>query len=249
MRVGTVMRTRDVLILTCGETAPSVRVRLGSYDRWFREALRGAARPHVVAGHLGAPLPDARRFDAVIATGSPRSAMEAAPWMLRAAEWLLAAAGRGIPVLGVCFGHQLLSAALGGRVRRRPLGREIGTVACTLTAAGRADPLFDGVPGTFAVQTTHEDEVEPAPPSVRPLATDGDGGLQAFRAGLLWGVQFHPEMSPAQLGALAEARAAALGAEARARGEDPVGRLRAVLGGLRPAPWGKRILENFLSGG
>ena len=244
------MRARDILILTCGETAPSVRIRLGSYDRWFQEALGGAVRPHVVAGHLGAPLPDPRRFDAVIATGSPRSVTEGAPWMRRAAEWLLSAAEHRVPVLGVCFGHQLLGAALGGRVRRSPRGREIGTVACTLSEAGRADPLFDGVPGTFEVQTTHEDEVEPAPPGALALATNGHSALQAFRAGaFLRGVQFHPEMSQAQIAALAVARATALGAEARARGDDPAGRVRAVLGGVRPTPWGARVLENFLSGG
>jgi GMP synthase (glutamine-hydrolysing) len=256
---------RDVLVLKCGDVVAPVRIVHGDYDRWFAGALGGSpllspasrgsgspgtrARLHVVAAHLGARLPDARGFDAVIATGSPRSVLERAPWMPRAGEALLEAAARGVPVLAVCFGHQLVAAALGAEVRRSPSGREMGTVSCALTDVGAANPLFEGVPRTFDVQATHEDEVAALPSGAELLAGNAHSAIQAFRVGArLWAVQFHPELSPGALAALVRARAPALEASARARGEDPAMRLRTLLAGIRGTPWGARVLGNFLNG-
>jgi GMP synthase (glutamine-hydrolysing) len=236
-----------LLVVKCGEVVAPVRIVHGDYDRWFASALAPGARLHVVAAHLGALLPDPRGFDGVIATGSPRSVLEGAPWMARTGDALVEAAARGVPVLAVCFGHQLVAAALGAAVRRSPRGRELGTVSCTLTPAGLADPLFAGVPRTFEVQATHEDEVAAAPPGAVVLAGSAHSAIQAFRVGeRLWAVQFHPELTAAAAAALVRARAHALEAEARARGEDPAARVRTMLAGIRGTPWGVRVLGNFL---
>jgi GMP synthase (glutamine-hydrolysing) len=241
---------KRLLVLKAGTTAPSVRITVGDYDRWFARALAPFdVRLEVVATSLGEPPPArARDFDAVLVTGSPQSVTEEAPWMRRTAGWLREAAEQRVPVLGVCFGHQLLGAAYGAVVRRSRAGREIGTVSCRLTAAGRADPLFEGVPVTFEVQATHEDVVEDAPPEVEILAANGAAANQAFRVGdHVRAVQFHPELDPASLRALVLARRPALEAEARARGEEPGERVRALLAGLRATPAGPRVLANFLA--
>jgi GMP synthase (glutamine-hydrolysing) len=227
-----------------------VRLAHGDYDRWFARALVGAGvELRVLDLDAGAPLPGGRPdADGVLVTGSPRSVTEHAPWMVRAGTWLRQQADAGVPVLGVCFGHQLLAEAFGGRVARSSRGRELGTVSCELTAAGRADPLFEGIPARFEAQATHEDEVAELPPGATILAANGWSRIQAFAVGgCVRGVQFHPELDPATLGALAAARAPALAAEAEARGEDGEARVRAVLAGIRPAPWGGRILRNFLA--
>jgi GMP synthase (glutamine-hydrolysing) len=226
-----------------------VRLAHGDYDRWFLRALAptGAAI-HVVDVHAGAPLPSrGGGVDAIIATGSPLSVCDRSPWMIRAGDWLRQQADRGIPVLGVCFGHQLLADAHGGEVARSPLGREVGTVRCTLTRAGREDPLFDGVPADFEVQATHEDEVRTLPRGAELLATNAWSRVQAFRIGSnVRAVQFHPEMDGAATAAVAAARAPAVAADAASRGGDPVGRVRSVLAGIRGTPWGPRILRNFI---
>jgi GMP synthase (glutamine-hydrolysing) len=131
---------------------------------------------------------------------------------------------------------------------RNPRGREIGTVPCALTAAGRDDPLFDGVPPEFDVQATHEDEVQRLPTGADLLATNAWSRVQAFRIGrAVRAVQFHPEMDGATTAAVAASRADGVAAEATARGEDGGARVRAMLAGIRGTPWGARILRNFVA--
>lgn len=224
-------------------------VRLGDYDRWFVQVLgRDRFDFHIVHAHLGEPLPrKVRDFDAIIATGSPSSVTEEAPWMRAAGEFLVDAADQRVPVLGVCFGHQLLAWMHGAQVVQNPSGREIGTVTCELSDAGIEDPLFDKVPQRFEVQATHGDDVVRPPPALEPLASNAHTALQAFRVGrFIRGVQFHPEIDPATMKAMVDARADRLREEAADRREDPEVRMRALYAGVRPSPAGRQILENFL---
>jgi GMP synthase (glutamine-hydrolysing) len=240
---------KSILVLKSGSTSAPVRVAFGDYDRWFSSALsRCGARARIVDAYRGERLPvDVGAFDGVIITGSPHSVLERAPWMARLAEYARDAAMRSVPVLGVCFGHQILADAFGGTVERNPAGREIGTVTCSLTSAGIADPLFAGVPRSFSVQTTHEDVVR-APPDAEILATNRFTTNQAFRIGpYVRAVQFHPEVAPDTMRAMIVARASSLAADAVARGADPGERVRALLAGLRATPFGDRLLHNFVS--
>ncbi len=85
------------------------------------------------------------------------------------------------------------------------------------------------------------------PAGAEVLAGNAHSAIQAFRVGRrLHAVQFHPELSAAAVAALVRARAPALAAEARARGEDPAMRLASLLAGIRGAQWGARVLGNFL---
>lgn len=240
---------KNVLLLKAGETAPSVRLSVGDYEQWFLQTLGlEGYRFDIVPVCQGArPPADATAYDAVMMTGSPLSVTQLAPWMERAAECMLKAASRGVPVLGVCFGHQLLAHAYGGRVVRNRNGREIGTVEVTLTEAGRRDALFDGLPERFSVQATHEDIVEPAHDGARVLASNANTVAQAvaFRENVR-GVQFHPELQPEAMRAVIQARAERLEAEAVARGVARGERVPRLLAGLAPTPAGRRILQNFL---
>jgi GMP synthase (glutamine-hydrolysing) len=238
-----------VLIVKTGDVASAVRAPLGDYDRWFVQTLgRRHRRFDVLGAHQGArPPADARAWDAVLVTGSPASVTEDLPWMRRWGQWLAEAGERKVPVLAVCFGHQLLGRVYGGTVRKNRRGREIGAIACDLTPAGRRDPLFEGIPSRFWVNATHEDLLEDAPPSVNVLAGNENTPLQAFAVGkYVRAVQFHPEIDPAVMAGILEARRPALEKEARAAGEAPSERLARLRAGMRPTPAGPRILENFL---
>ncbi|MDC0709645.1 glutamine amidotransferase [Stigmatella sp. ncwal1] len=240
---------KNVVLLKAGDAAAPVRRSVGDYDRWFLQTLGlSGYRFDIIPSHQGAQLPvDLSGYDAVIMTGSPLSVTQLEPWMERAAAFMMDAADRGLPVLGVCFGHQLLAHAHGGRVERNPLGREIGTVEVLLTAQGQEDPLFHGLPSRLAVQATHEDIVVEPPSGATVLAGNANTAVQAlaFRPHVR-GVQFHPEVQPDAMRALIEARAERLEAEAIARGQPAGERVPRLLAGIMPTPAGPRILTNFL---
>ena len=127
-------------------------------------------------------------FDAVVITGSRASVYWDEAWIDPLLDYVAAAHDRGVPVLGVCYGHQVLAAALGGRVES--MGEyEIGYREVTRVAD---DDLLAGVPERFTAFTTHSDAVTALPPGAELLA-ENDYGVHAFRVGDSWGVQFHPE--------------------------------------------------------
>lgn len=240
----------NVLLLKAGQAAPEVRRAIGDYDRMFLQAtahVRGC-RLHVHQTHLGEALPtSARAWDAIWMTGSPHSVRVLEPWMRRAADFLREAAEQNIPVLGVCFGHQLLGWSWGARVVKNPLGREIGTVNVSLTREGKDDPLFRGIEPCASFQSTHEDILEEPPRGAHVLATNALAGVQAMAIGkYVRGVQFHPEMDATAMRAMIEARATSLEEAALARGERPGCRVPSLLAGLKATRSGGRLLVNFL---
>jgi GMP synthase (glutamine-hydrolysing) len=167
--------------------------------------------------------------------------IERAPWMLQLGDDLLRLAARGTPVLGVCFGHQLLADALGGVVERNPRGPEIGTREVELTDAGRADPLLAGLPSRLPVQQLHEDHVVAPPPGAVLLATSAHAPVQAFAHGRrLRAVQFHPEFTPARVRALCDEQRAWVD-----RGG--AGAYDAAMAGLRETPEAAGLLRRWVA--
>ncbi|OYR81825.1 hypothetical protein DJ72_10235 [Halorubrum distributum] len=133
-------------------------------------------------------LPDHTEFDGVVVTGSRSSVYWDEAWIPPLVDYVAEAADAGVPVLGVCYGHQVLAEALGGRVAGMD-GFEIGYNEIRRV---RDDPLFEGIDESFTAFTTHGDAVVELPPSATLLA-ENDRGVHAFRDGHCWGVQFHPE--------------------------------------------------------
>jgi GMP synthase (glutamine-hydrolysing) len=152
------------------------------------------------------------------------------------------AADRAVPTFGACWGHQFLARAFGGTVVYDPLRAEMGTHAVELTAAGRADALFDGVPDRFEAQMGHHDRVSALPPGAVELARNGVAPYQAFRlaAAPVYGAQFHPELdADAERGRLLAYRA-----HYPEGGDDTA--FQALLDGLRPTPHADGLLRRFL---
>jgi GMP synthase (glutamine-hydrolysing) len=153
------------------------------------------AEVHVVPVHSGTLLPSIDGFHAVIPLGGAMNAEDDDhfPFLGQTVSLLRAAAERGVPVLGVCLGAQLLARALGARIWRRPQ-MEVGYFPIRLTPEGRADRLFSGFnPHPVAFQW-HEDAFDL--PSGATLLADSDRDTaQAFKLGTCYGVQFHPEVT------------------------------------------------------
>jgi len=183
------------LIVQTGAAPAPVRRRYGDYPQWFRRGLAiAAAQIECVRVDRGGNLPSPRTLAAALVTGSDAMVSERRAWSERTAAWLRDAVDADLPLLGVCYGHQLLAHALGGRVHYNPRGEEIGTIEVRRLAAARADMLFGALPARFPAQATHEQTILQPPRGAAVLAASEQDDHQAVRfAPRAWGVQFHPE--------------------------------------------------------
>jgi GMP synthase (glutamine-hydrolysing) len=210
----------------------------GSRRNFRRELDAELVEFDVTSGELPAEF----AFDGVVVTGSSSSVYDDDEWIPALNEWLAEADERDLPVLGVCYGHQALAVALGGRVEY--MGEyEIGyrTVERTGDADDPAEDVLAGLDEEFTVFTTHQDRVVELPPDATLLA-ENDYGVHAFRRGRAWGVQFHPEYD------METAESVTRGKE-EYLGEDGV---EAVLAGVTEANYAaaceaKRLFDNFVA--
>ena len=147
---------------------------------------------------LGQALPDVAALGGLVVMGGPMGVYEGDRYpILRLEQELLAqAVDRGLPVLGVCLGAQLLAAALGGRVYRGPIF-EIGAGTVEVTEAGRNDAVLGAELDPIPVVHWHQDTFT-LPPGAVHLAASARYPHQAFRAGRrAYGFQFHVEVDVA----------------------------------------------------
>lgn len=186
---------RPIAIVKTGVTVPEVAARRGDFEDWITVGLAvDASVVRVIRVDAGESLPAPEDLSGVVVTGSSAMVSEREPWSEATARWLVRAVSSQTPILGICYGHQLLAHALGGSVAKNPLGREIGTVDVSLTQAAARDPLLEGLPSSFSVQASHVEAVLALPPGATLLASTRLDPNHAFHAGgKAWGVQFHPE--------------------------------------------------------
>lgn len=184
-----------LLLYKTGRTDPLIVSATGDYEQWFSRVLGETVELEV---HIAweKPLHPLRGYDGMIITGSPMSLAQPEPWMDDAAALCRQAHQAGTPVMGVCFGHQLIAYAFGGRVQAHPRGWEVGTCDVRLRDDGRNDPLFTSLPTQIRCNMSHRDEVVDLPPTVRCLAENDHSAAQAIAIDdSVRGVQFHPEIS------------------------------------------------------
>jgi GMP synthase (glutamine-hydrolysing) len=240
-----------LLVVKTGDALPSVRARYGDFDGMFLRALGElAVDARIVSVHTGDALPAPSDVDAILLTGSPSSVTALEPWADTLTEWVRRAVDEERPLLGVCYGHQLLAHALGGRVEVNPAGYEVGTIDVELCPEAAADPLLGFVARgarTLDAQSTHHDHVVELPRGATWLAKTEQSPVQAFALGrCAWGVQFHPEFTDAIMQLYVAGRADAIRKRATLRGQDPEATLAEVRAAIRPTPEGPRLLRRFV---
>ncbi|MCK5439111.1 MAG: gamma-glutamyl-gamma-aminobutyrate hydrolase family protein [Gemmatimonadetes bacterium] len=170
--------------------------RFRDYDAWFRCVLEPAGVDCRVYALSDGQAPDPGAADGWIVTGARSSIADKSPLVDGLLEWIRTVVDRGAPLLGVCYGHQAIAAALGGSIELHPGGWELGTVEVELTEEGRRDPLFAGFPDRFLVQATHADYVVELPSGGVSLASNAHTAVQALAVGeSCRGIQFHAEVT------------------------------------------------------
>jgi GMP synthase (glutamine-hydrolysing) len=197
-------------------------------------------------------------FTGVVITGSPQNIYTVDASVRRQLELASEIFDAGIPTFGSCWGLQLMTAALGGKVRLNPNGREFGIARnIALNDAGRTHAMYVGKGIAFDALCSHEDEVEALPSCGVVLASNAVSRVQAavMEDGerSFWGVQYHPEFDFKILAALMLSRPEryvqngyqrdvagieAVAGEFRALGDDP------IRGDL---VWRHGVTENILS--
>lgn len=190
---------KPLLIIKTGTTFSSIRREHGDLDDFIINQLEIPADEIIVAPVFENKwLPGLDAISGVIITGSHSMVTDREEWSEYLAEWLRNIPCGSLPVLGICYGHQLLAHAFGGEIGYHPQGIEIGTVEIEVTEAGQQDPLLSALPNSFLGHVTHAQTVIRLPDQAKRLAGNNFEQHHAFViGGNMWGVQFHPEFTAA----------------------------------------------------
>jgi GMP synthase-like glutamine amidotransferase len=183
-------------ILKADSVLPDLAVRHGEYPDMFRSVLL-AADPEADVRSFdvenGALPTRADACDGYVITGSRRSVYETIPWIEALTEWVRAAARDRTPLVGVCFGHQLVAQALGGRTAKADRGWTIGVQSYDLERPLPWDPERT----SLRLIHSHQDQVQELPKGAERIG--GNAACPAALYGIgdhVLCVQGHPEFSP-----------------------------------------------------
>jgi len=195
-------------IIQTGEVPAPLRGRFGPYRTMFETMFDATGQGFsydMVAVCDGEPLPDSAPLEGIVITGSPAGVYDDYPWLDPLRAFIRDAYGRKTPMLGICFGHQIMADALGGEVRKSEKGWGLGRHSYGVTAR---PGFMRAAPDMLAVACSHQDQVIVPPAEAEViLASDftPNAGL-AYRNGAALSFQPHPEFADDYALALAELR-------------------------------------------
>jgi GMP synthase (glutamine-hydrolysing) len=229
---------KQVLIIKTGSSVSAAGNRFGDFNDWFIGNIgRDRFAYRTISVHDGEVLPNHMDgIDGVVITGSPAMVSHRHAWSEQAAQWVAQAYAAELPILGVCYGHQLLAHALGGRVGPNPHGRRMGSLSVKIV--DEADPLLGPFAPEQFFQATHVEAVLEPPGQAKVIAQgEGDPYHGLYFGKAAWGLQFHPEFDVEIMDCYIRARASVLQGEGI--------HAEALLRTLKPTPCGPLVLKKF----
>ena len=191
-------------ILETGAPPDGVAKTFGDYPAMFRQLLGEGAHDYttldVAAGELPKTVTD---YSAYLITGSSAGVYDPLPWIDPLKAFLVSAKGRAA-LVGVCFGHQIMAEAFGGKVIKSPKGWGVGLHRYEVRDAR---DWMDPAPGV-AIAASHQDQVVELPPGAAVVAASAftPYGMLAYGDQPAISIQLHPEFDPPFAQALIAAR-------------------------------------------
>jgi GMP synthase-like glutamine amidotransferase len=161
--------------------------------------LEAMLRPHIsdlvcetVALVDNEPLPDQGDVEAIMITGSPVGVYDPVAWIGPLKDWIRANAIARIPQVGICFGHQIIAEAFGGRVDKAPQGWGLGRHEYAVTPS---EALGRCLPSSFGIAVSHQDQVLQAPDNAAVIASSTFTPFAAllYKDAPAFSLQGHPE--------------------------------------------------------
>ena len=173
-------------ILLCGRTNGAALEAYGEYDGAFRDLLGGPGRTFRTWDVVDMDFPEGPRdADAWVITGSKHGAYEDHPFIPPLEDFVRAVRDADVPMVGICFGHQIVAQALGGVVEKFRDGWAVGRTAYEIEGMGEVH-----------LNAWHQDQVTVIPPGARVVGQSGHCATAALSYGpRLWTIQPHPEFT------------------------------------------------------
>jgi len=186
---------KKIIVISCGPGLDEVKEEYGHSYQWVQNEC---STDNVIFFQYNAYkglFPNIEEGSAWIITGSAKSTYEDLEWIVELEILIKKAYEIQKPILGICFGHQLIAQALGGIVKKNKKGWELGSSTITLNGKGLSSPLFKNILDKDYFYMSHQDVIMQLPHHGIELAYN-DMGNQAYSIGnFIYGVQFHPEFS------------------------------------------------------
>jgi GMP synthase-like glutamine amidotransferase len=195
-------------IVQTGDVPESLRSDFGPYHSMFErmfDSTDGVFNYEKVVVNDNGMLPDPTQLEGIVITGSPAGVYEDHAWLPPLRQFIRKAYAAKIPMLGICFGHQIMADALGGDVRKSEKGWGLGRH--TYRVVNRPDFMADA-PETLAIACSHQDQVI-VPPAEAEVILASDFAPNAglfYKSGKALSFQPHPEFLDDYAQALVELR-------------------------------------------
>jgi GMP synthase (glutamine-hydrolysing) len=229
---------KSIALIEMGTPPQAVLDRVGSQSQWFADVLGWHSNDYrIYRPEQGDALPTKHEASSAIISGSWSMVTEGLDWSERVAEWIRTAVADQLPLLGVCYGHQLMAHALGGAVDDNPNGLEQGLKPISIASLKEInDPLIHQLPLQFTAWLCHYQTVTRLPKGADVLLRSQLDDHQMIRYNpITYSVQFHPEFSKKTMAACCAAE-----------GNNDPALLKAISSSIEPH-WALTILERFSS--
>ncbi|MCY3769170.1 MAG: type 1 glutamine amidotransferase [Gammaproteobacteria bacterium] len=215
------MADTDILkigLLLCDDVAPDDQPQYGTYTEMFQNSLDPDAQSialEPIRCFEGETLPVPEQYDGYVISGSRYSVYEDRFWIKRLMQFVRDCWDQNVKMVGICFGHQLIAHALGGKTVKADAGWGFGIQSAAVTEKQPWMTNFGDLNGDhYNLVVIHQDQVLEIPPHFRAVAkNDFCPNSMIVGGNTMLGIQGHPEFSKEFCAFRAEFRKETIGQE------------------------------------